>query len=209
MWYAARSRSKSCWTSGALLLATLQHAQTLACTEAFRLCMLQSVAEQVHPMRITNDDSRSTRGRFSVTVQHFWACRADEVICSSDENVVARVKEITGRKMAYAAVDCVAGEMTDTVAASTREGGTVYVSMQLPVQAAAHSLTLDSDCRMLYFRIDWSSMNLLRCRDGAGVWIHGGNNSDRGSRQFHIPPCPCHRFLVSPFSVKCRTFPAI
>lgn len=71
-----------------------------------------------------------------------WACRADEVISSSDENVVARVKEITGRKMAYAAVDCVAGEMTDTVAASTREGGTVYVCMQLPVQAVEHSPVL-------------------------------------------------------------------
>ncbi|CAL8467965.1 g7503 [Coccomyxa elongata] len=52
---------------------------------------------------------------------------ADEVIVSSKEDVVARVKDITGRKMAYAAVDCVAGEMTDTVAASTREDGTVYV----------------------------------------------------------------------------------
>lgn len=49
------------------------------------------------------------------------------MIVSSEENVVARVKEITGRKMAYAAVDCVAGEMTDTVAGSTREDGTVYV----------------------------------------------------------------------------------
>lgn len=55
------------------------------------------------------------------------ACRADEVIVSSEEDVVARVKDITGRKMAYAALDCVAGEMTDTVAASTREDGTVYV----------------------------------------------------------------------------------
>ena len=54
-------------------------------------------------------------------------CRADAVIVSSEEDVVARVKEITGRKMAYAALDCVAGEMTDTVAASTREDGTVYV----------------------------------------------------------------------------------
>ncbi|KAK9909308.1 hypothetical protein WJX75_000309 [Coccomyxa subellipsoidea] len=60
-------------------------------------------------------------------VQELLDIGADEVISSSDENVVARVKEITGRKMAYAAVDCVAGEMTDTVAASTREGGTVYV----------------------------------------------------------------------------------
>ncbi|EIE20823.1 NAD(P)-binding protein [Coccomyxa subellipsoidea C-169] len=52
---------------------------------------------------------------------------ADEVIVTSNEDVVARVKEITGRRMAYAAVDCVAGEMTGTVVASTRDHGTVYV----------------------------------------------------------------------------------
>ena len=54
--------------------------------------------------------------------------RADEVIATSDENLVDRVKEITNRKLAYAAVDPIAGEFTKDVAAAVRPGGTVYVS---------------------------------------------------------------------------------
>ena len=56
------------------------------------------------------------------------ARRADEVIATSHEDLVARVKEITNRKMAYAAVDPIAGEFTKGVAAAVRPGGTVYVS---------------------------------------------------------------------------------
>ena len=56
------------------------------------------------------------------------AHRADEVIATSDDNLVARVKEITNRKLAYAAVDPIAGEFTKDVAAAVRPGGTVYVS---------------------------------------------------------------------------------
>ena len=56
------------------------------------------------------------------------AHRADEVIATSDENLVARVKEITNRKLAYAAVDPIAGDFTKDVAAAVRPGGTVYVS---------------------------------------------------------------------------------
>ena len=54
--------------------------------------------------------------------------RADEVIATSDESLVVRVKEITNRKLAYAAVDPIAGEFTKDVAAAVRPGGTVYVS---------------------------------------------------------------------------------
>ena len=56
------------------------------------------------------------------------ARRADEVIATSDEDLVARVKEITNWKLAYAAVDPIAGEFTKAVAAAVRPGGTVYVS---------------------------------------------------------------------------------
>ena len=56
------------------------------------------------------------------------AHRADEVIATSDEDLVARVKEITTRKLAYAAVDPIAGDFTKGVAAAVRPGGTVYVS---------------------------------------------------------------------------------
>jgi len=57
--------------------------------------------------------------------------RADEVIATSDESLVVRVKEITDRKLAYAAVDPIAGEFTKDVAAAVRPGGTVYVSALL------------------------------------------------------------------------------
>ena len=50
------------------------------------------------------------------------------MINNSEEDLVARVKEITGRKLAYGAVDCVAGELTAAIAAATRPGGTVLVT---------------------------------------------------------------------------------
>ncbi|KAH8945096.1 hypothetical protein BDL97_12G021700 [Sphagnum fallax] len=55
------------------------------------------------------------------------ALGADEVICSTDEDVPARVKEITGGKLAYGAVDAVAGKLTKQVTASVRDGGQVYI----------------------------------------------------------------------------------
>lgn len=59
--------------------------------------------------------------------QELLALGADEVICSSEEDVVARVKEITGRKLAWGALDAVGGEMTKKVGASVRWGGQVFV----------------------------------------------------------------------------------
>jgi len=52
------------------------------------------------------------------------ALGADEVVDSSSEDVVARVKEITGGKGAYSGLDAVAGDSTTKVMASLRDGGT-------------------------------------------------------------------------------------
>lgn len=52
---------------------------------------------------------------------------ADEVICSTTEDIVARVKEITGKKLAYGSLDCVGGTLTKSVLASTRRGGQVFL----------------------------------------------------------------------------------
>jgi NADPH:quinone reductase-like Zn-dependent oxidoreductase len=56
------------------------------------------------------------------------ALGADEVISTDEEeDVTTRVKEITGGKLAYAAVDAVAGTLTKQVAASVRDGGQVFI----------------------------------------------------------------------------------
>ncbi|KAH9571707.1 hypothetical protein CY35_02G107300 [Sphagnum magellanicum] len=55
------------------------------------------------------------------------ALGADEVIVINDEDVVTRVKEITGGKLAYGALDAVSGELTKQVCASVRDGGQVFV----------------------------------------------------------------------------------
>ncbi|GJP41645.1 hypothetical protein CLOM_g1289 [Closterium sp. NIES-68] len=55
------------------------------------------------------------------------ALGADEVICSTDENVAERVAAITGGRMAHAAVESVAGDLTGAVLSSVRAGGTVLM----------------------------------------------------------------------------------
>ncbi|KAL3698640.1 hypothetical protein R1sor_012716 [Riccia sorocarpa] len=55
------------------------------------------------------------------------ALGADEVIVYTSEDVVSRVKEITGNKLASGAVDCVGGDVTKRVASSVRGGGNVFV----------------------------------------------------------------------------------
>jgi NADPH:quinone reductase-like Zn-dependent oxidoreductase len=55
------------------------------------------------------------------------ALGADEVISTDNEDVATRVKEITGGKLAYAAVDAVAGTLTKQVTASVRDGGQVFI----------------------------------------------------------------------------------
>ena len=55
------------------------------------------------------------------------AIGADEVICTETEDVVARVKEITGGKGAWGAVDAVAGPLTQRISGSVRDGGLVLI----------------------------------------------------------------------------------
>ncbi|KAK9808716.1 hypothetical protein WJX72_002434 [[Myrmecia] bisecta] len=52
---------------------------------------------------------------------------ADEVICSTTEDVVKRVMEITGGKGAFGAVDPVGGETTGKLLSSLRHGGALYI----------------------------------------------------------------------------------
>ena len=68
----------------------------------------------------------------------FCMPRADEVIATSCEDLVARVKEITEGKLAYAAVDPIAGEFTKSMAAAVRPGGTLYVSRVNACKCARH-----------------------------------------------------------------------
>ena len=50
-----------------------------------------------------------------------------QVICSADEDVVARVKEITAGKGAWGALDAVCGTMTQTLGACVRNGGQIFI----------------------------------------------------------------------------------
>lgn len=52
---------------------------------------------------------------------------ADHVICTEEEDVVARVKEITGGNGAWGACEAVAGELTEKVTGAVRAGGTVII----------------------------------------------------------------------------------
>lgn len=52
---------------------------------------------------------------------------ADFVICSTEEDVVATVKEITAGKGAWGALDAVCGAMTATLASCVRDGGQVFL----------------------------------------------------------------------------------
>lgn len=60
-------------------------------------------------------------------VEELKALGADEVIVSTQEDVVARVKEITGGKLAAGALDALSGSMTAALAASVRNKGRVFV----------------------------------------------------------------------------------
>ena len=59
-------------------------------------------------------------------------CRADEVICTSDEDVEARVKEITEGRGAWGALDSLGGDMTVKLLHSIRKGGSGALLLQLP-----------------------------------------------------------------------------
>lgn len=67
------------------------------------------------------------------------ALGADEIINSSTEDVIARVKEITGGKLAYGALDPVAGGTTKVIAACVRSGGECLVYGRL----SSNEVTVD------------------------------------------------------------------
>ncbi|KAH7415981.1 hypothetical protein KP509_14G069400 [Ceratopteris richardii] len=60
-------------------------------------------------------------------IEELKALGADEVININEGDVVARVREITGGRMAYGAIDCVGGELTKVVVESVRDRGTVLI----------------------------------------------------------------------------------
>jgi NADPH:quinone reductase-like Zn-dependent oxidoreductase len=60
-------------------------------------------------------------------VDDLRAAGADEVICEADEDVVARVREITGGKGVRYALDAVAGQSGGRLAQSLGPGGTIVV----------------------------------------------------------------------------------
>ena len=64
--------------------------------------------------------------RRSEQKEELKALGADEVISSKDEDVVARVKEITKTKLVYGAIDTIGGTSTQTVCQCVRSGGEVF-----------------------------------------------------------------------------------
>ena len=134
-----------------------------------------------------------------------------------------RVKQITNRKLAYAAVDPIGGEFTKDVAAAVRRGGTVYVSAcpQAPlyltpevhnvdfaascIPFVAHSALLQqcgrsSSIAVVHmpdtFMSAGSRMNVLFTR--TGIWRSWGHDSHCGLRRPAVPWRACHWLLVSP-----------
>ncbi|PRW59002.1 NAD(P)-binding [Chlorella sorokiniana] len=65
--------------------------------------------------------------RSSHHVEELKALGADEVIVTSEEDLVQRVKEITGGKGAYGALECVGGDITGKVVEATRDNGEVLI----------------------------------------------------------------------------------
>lgn len=65
--------------------------------------------------------------RRAALIDELKALGADEVIVSGEEDITARVLEITGGKGAYGAVDSVGGEITGALASAVRPGGTVII----------------------------------------------------------------------------------
>ncbi len=81
--------------------------------------------------------------RTSSKRQELLSFGADAVIASEEEDLPARVKEITGGKLARVVFDPIAGPFVETLAAATAPGGTMYeygaLSMQptpFPLMAA-------------------------------------------------------------------------
>lgn len=54
-------------------------------------------------------------------------CRCDEVVCSSTEDVAARVKAITGGSGAAAVIDSVGGALSQSLSGAVRDGGSIWL----------------------------------------------------------------------------------
>ncbi|CAI5948576.1 unnamed protein product [Closterium sp. NIES-64] len=65
--------------------------------------------------------AREWQGRRGCSDEHH------SVICSTDESVPDMVRAITGGRLAHAAVESVAGDLTGAVLSSVRPGGTVLL----------------------------------------------------------------------------------
>jgi NADPH:quinone reductase-like Zn-dependent oxidoreductase len=55
------------------------------------------------------------------------ALGADVVLCTETDDIAARVKEVTGGKGAWGAIDAVGGPLTQRISGAVRDGGSVYI----------------------------------------------------------------------------------
>ncbi|CAM6018543.1 unnamed protein product [Sphagnum balticum] len=82
------------------------------------------------------------------------AIGADVVINSSTEDMVSRVKELTGGKGAFAAIDAVGGILTKSVGNSLRNGGRLFVYGTLGgPDVVLSSADLQRDIDVKFFRL--------------------------------------------------------
>lgn len=94
---------------------------------------------------------------------------ADEVINSSVEDVVKRVKQITNGAGVYAAADAVGGVLTKDVAASVQDGGKVFVYGTLGGwDITVSKLDLIRNVEIKYYRLT--------------RWLEKGNNKEKVMR---------------------------
>lgn len=102
-------------------------------------------------------------------VQELKSIGADEVINSTTEDVVKRVKQITNGAGAHAAIDAVGGILTKDVAASVRDGGKVFVYGTLGGwDVTVSKLDLIRNVEIKYYRLT--------------RWLERGNNKEKVMR---------------------------
>ena len=107
--------------------------------------MMREFGEMPRGEYLVQSAAGSTLGRQVIGLARHWSIKlinvvrraeqkaelkalgADEVICSTDEDVVARVKEVTAGKGAWGGLDAVAGTMTQTLASCMRDGGRILM----------------------------------------------------------------------------------
>jgi NADPH2:quinone reductase len=78
----------------------------------------------------------------------------DEVICSEDEDVTSRLKQLAGSEGISRALDCVAGDVGASIAGAVGAGGTmvVYGALSTHRQTSADALTLPLFARPLIYQ---------------------------------------------------------